>query len=121
MGAVGLTDSAGVSWEGQEDLVALFFFFDFFQKFLSGLTLDAEFCKGHGFQTPLADFDAALRTDPVCPFVEPGERFIDGLPPSIAHFHERYAQFTVQIHERLIADIAGRFEAALLIFRQGLS
>ena len=102
-------------------LVALFFFFDFFQQFLSGLTLDAEFCKGHRFQTPLADFDAALRTDPVCPFVEPGESFIDSLPPSITHFHERYAQFTVQIHERLIADIAGRFEAALLIFRQGLS
>ena len=66
--------------ESKEDLVALFFFFDFFQKFLSGLTLDTEFCKGHGFQTPLADFDAALRTDPVCPFVEPGKRFIDGLP-----------------------------------------
>ena len=68
---------------GKEDLVALFFFFDFFQKFLSGLTLDAEFCKGHGFQTSLTDFDAALRTDPVCPFVEPGEGFINSLPPSI--------------------------------------
>ena len=30
-------------------------------------------------------------------------------------------ELTVQIHQGLIADIAGRLEAALLIFRQGLS
>ena len=121
MGAGGSTDSAGVRWEGQEDLVALFFFFDFFQKFFSGLTLDAELCERDGFQSPLTDFDATLRTDTICAFVEPRQRFIDSLPSAIAHFHQGNAQLAIEIHEGLIADIAGRFKPALLIFSQGLA
>ena len=95
--------------------------FSIFSSNSARLAFDAQFRKGHDFQPLFADFHSAFGTDSVGAFVEPGQRFVDGLPPSISHFHERYAELTVQIHEGLIADITGRFEPPLLIFRQGLS
>ena len=52
-------------------LVAIFFSLDSFQQLFFRLTLDAEFCKGHGFQSPLADLYATLRADAVGAFGQP--------------------------------------------------
>ena len=120
--AIAMRDRGGRSLRSTTaGLVAIFFFLDFFQQLFPGLTFDAELCERNRFQAALTDFDATLCADAIGAFGEPGQRFIDRLPPAIAHFHERNAQLAVQIHERLIADIAGRFQPPLLILSQGLA
>src|SRR6185295_1901531 len=85
------------------------------------LTLDAELCERDGFQSSFTDLYAALRADTVGALGEPRQRFIDGLPAAIAHFHQGNAQFAIEVHEGLIADVACRFKPPLFIFNQGLA
>jgi hypothetical protein len=105
----------------EEQLVAIFFSFDFFQQFFFRLTLDAELRKRDSFQSPLTDFYATLRADTIGALGEPCQRFVDGLPASIAHFHQGNAQLAIEIHEGLIADVACRFKSPLFIFDEGLA
>jgi len=72
----------------EERLVAVFFSLDFFQQLFFRLTLDAELRKRNGFQSPLTDLYATFRADTISALVEPRQRFIDGLPAAIAHFHQ---------------------------------
>jgi len=102
-------------------LVAIFFSLDFFQQLFFRLTLDAELCKGDGFQSSLTDFYATLRADAVGALVEPRQCFVDGLPAAIAHFHQGNAQLAIEIHEGLIADVARGLKPPLFIFDEGLA
>ena len=105
----------------EERLVAIFFSLDSFQQLFFRLTLDAELRKRDGFQSPLTDLYATLRADTIGALVESRQRFIDGLPSAIAHFHQGNAQFAIKIHEGLIADVACRFKPPLFIFNEGLA
>ena len=105
----------------EEQLVAIFFSLDFFQQLFFRLTLDAELCKRDGFQSPLTDLYATLRADTIGALAKPRQRFIDGLPAAIAHFHQGNAQLAIEIHESLIADVARRFKPPLFIFTEGLA
>ena len=104
----------------EERLVAIVFSLDSFQQLFFRLTFDAELRKRDGFQSPLTDLYATLRADTIGALVESRQRFIDGLPAAIAHFHQGNAQFAIEIHEGLIADVACRFKPPLFILNEGL-
>jgi len=109
------------TYRAEERLVAIFLSLDFFQQLFFRLALDAELRKRDGFQSPFTDLDATLRADTIGAFGEPRQRFIDGLPAAIAHFHQGNAQLAIEIHEGLIADVAGGFKPSLFIFKEGLA
>ena len=103
------------------ELVAILFLLDFLEQFLSRLALNTELGERHRLQPLFTDLDAAFRANPVGAFAESGQRLIDGLPLPVPHFHQRNAEFAIQIHEGLIPHIPGGLQAALLIFSQRLA